>query len=336
MRLLDSTREDPFLANGTKRELLIRFWYPAPVAADCQPAEYTSARVWDYFSELLKVELPAVKTNSCLNATILDAAHPVVIFTPGYTGTFTDYTFLFEDLASRGYIVASVDHTYEATAVDFPDGRFMKSIMGSYLADTWRTDDQNISYALSVRTDDVKSVLDELERLNTSAGNPFFGKLDLTRVALAGHSLGALTTWFGVQRDSRFKTGILLDPYLAHVSSEATATPLMVLDMGRDERNADECRLWSDLLGPRIAVNLRGAEHLTPSDAVWLAKGAIKTGTMGPDKTVAAVRDYVAAFLDENLRGKPFDRLLAGTSSNYPDAVVTTRKGALCPGSTGN
>jgi len=78
-------------------------------------------------------------------------------------------------------------------------------------------------------------------------------------------------------------------------------------------------------------VNLRGAEHLPPSDAVWLAKGAIKTGTMGTDKTIAAMRDYVAAFLDANLRERPLDPLLAGPPSVYPDAVVTSRDGTLCP-----
>ena len=68
----------------------------------------------------------------------------------GFHG-FTDYTFLFEDLASRGYVVASVDHTYEATAEDFPDARFVKSLGGSYLDNSWRTDDQSVSLALSVR-----------------------------------------------------------------------------------------------------------------------------------------------------------------------------------------
>ena len=65
-------------------------------------------------------------------------------------------------------------------------------------------------------------------------------------------------------------------------------------------------------------------------DAVWLAKGAIKTGTMGPDKTIAAVRDYIAAFLDANLQGRPAAGLLNGPSSDYPDAVVTTQEQALC------
>ena len=47
---------------------------------------------------------------------------------------FTDYTFIAEDLASRGYVVAAVDHPCEATAVEFPDGRVVKSAFGSHLA----------------------------------------------------------------------------------------------------------------------------------------------------------------------------------------------------------
>jgi hypothetical protein len=81
---------------------------------------------------------------------------------------------------------------------------------------------------------------------------------------------------------------------------------------------------------PRFAVNLKGAEHVTPSDEVWLVKGAIKTSPMGPDKTIAAVREYIAAFLDANLQGKAADRLLTGPSSEYPDAAVTTQKQLLC------
>jgi predicted dienelactone hydrolase len=53
------------------------------------------------------------------------------VFSHGLTGTFTDYTFLFEDLASRGYVVASVDHTYDASAVDLGDGRIARSRFGS-------------------------------------------------------------------------------------------------------------------------------------------------------------------------------------------------------------
>jgi hypothetical protein len=50
---------------------------------------------------------------------------------------------------------------------------------------------------------------------------------------------------------------------------------------------------------------------------------------MGPEKTIAAVRNYIAAFLDANLRGKPMDSLLTGPSSEYPDAIVTAQKQPL-------
>jgi dienelactone hydrolase len=328
--LVDSTRDDPFLAEGIKRELLVRFWYPTPAGEDCKPADYTSRAVWVRFSQLLAMPLPDVKTNSCLDAPMTDGLHPVVVFTHGYTGTFTDYTFLHEDLASRGYVVASVDHTYEATAVEFPDGRFVKSLLGSHLSDDWKTDDETVSSALGARLDDLQFVLNKLERLNASSDTPFGGKLDLSKVAVAGHSLGGLTTWEAIHQDTRFKVGILLDPYLTNASPSSTETAVLMLLTGSEQRSEEECRLWSELLGPRLSVNLRGAEHRAPSDAVWLAKGTISTGAMGPEKTVEAVRDYIAAFLDTNLRGAASNYLLTGPSRDYPDAAVTTQRQLLC------
>jgi len=101
MDLLDSTRNDPYLPNGTKRELLVRFWYPAALSQGCRPAEYTSPKVWSHFSRLAGVPLPEVRTNSCLDAAMTKGVHPVIVFTHGYTGTFTDYSFLFEDQVNR-------------------------------------------------------------------------------------------------------------------------------------------------------------------------------------------------------------------------------------------
>jgi YVTN family beta-propeller protein len=331
VHLVDSTRDDPFLAEGTKRELLVRLWYPATASQSCELAAYTSPAVWSYFSELAQFPLPEVRTNSCLDAPVTEGPHPVIVFTHGYTGTFTDYTFILEDLASRGYVIASVDHTYEATAVEFPHGRLVKSVFGSHLADgTWRRDEQSLSFAVSVRSRDLKFVVDELARLNGEASGPFAGKLDLTRVAVAGHSLGGLAALLGLKQDARFKTAVLLDASVPDGTASVTDAPVLVLAMGREQWSDEECRLWSDFRGPRFAVNLKGAEHLTPSDAVWLAKGAIKIGPMGPEKTIAAMRDYIAAFLDTNLRGQPLDPLLSGPSQLYLDAVVTTKDQQLC------
>ena len=333
MRLVDATRDDPFLENGTKRELLVRFWYPASLDKACKQAEYMPPAVWSYFSQLMGFPLPAVMTNSCLDAPVTDGAHPVVVFTHGYTGTFTDYTFIFEDLASRGYVVASVDHTYEATAVQFPDGRFVHSGFGSHLGKTLLEDEASLSFALSVRLEDLKFVANELSRLNGSVHSPFAGRLDTSRIAVAGHSMGGLAAALAVERDLRFKAGVIIDVHDGYVPEAVvgtTGTPVFILASGREQWTENECKLWNNLHGPRFAVNFKGAEHLTPSDAVWLAEYAVKTGTMGPDKTVSALRNYIAAFLDATLRENGLDPMLTGPSSDYPDAVVVAPGQALC------
>jgi hypothetical protein len=57
---------------------------------------------------------------------------------------------------------------------------------------------------------------------------------------------------------------------------------------------------------------------------------AVRTGTMGPEKTVEAPRNFIATFLDVNLQGEPVDPLLARSSSDYPEAEVTKQKQLLC------
>jgi hypothetical protein len=49
------------------------------------------------------------------------------------------------------------------------------------------------------------------------------------------------------------------------------------------------------------------------------------------NKTVTEVRDYIAAFLDSNLRDRPMDVLLTGTSSDYSDAQVITHGRTIFP-----
>jgi dienelactone hydrolase len=328
--LVDRNHSDPYLANGAPRELLVRLWYPANVGENCTLAEYTSPGVWKYLAQIEKVPAPQVKTNSCQDAPITAGKHPIIVFTHGYTGTFTDYTFLFEDLASRGYVVASVNHTYEATAVQFPDGRMATSLVGNHFGNTWQLDDKATWFAVAVRVSDLKFVLNELQRMNSSRSGPFTDKLDLSHVAIAGHSLGGMTALLGMEMEPRFQAALSIDGVIPGSLFGATNKPVLMMFTGRDPWDTDTCRLWGELQGPRVALNFKGTEHLTPSDAVWLAKGAVQAGSGGMEKTVAAIRDYVAAFLDVNLNGSLSDLLLRGTFPEYPDVDVTTRSSSPC------
>ncbi len=46
-----------------------------------------------------------------------------MVLSPGFTNSRSTLTALAEDLASHGYVVAGIDHTYESFATAFPDGR---------------------------------------------------------------------------------------------------------------------------------------------------------------------------------------------------------------------
>ncbi len=330
VHLVDSSRTDLIAGDGSKRELMVRLWYPASAAVECAPANYTTPAMWIYFQQLAGVTLPEVKTNSCQDANVAAGAHPVVVFEPGYTGTFTDYTFLFEDLASRGYVVVALNHTNEATATEFPDGRFVKSVFGSHLGTQLRADPEAYANSVLVRLADLRFLLTQLEVLNTTVRGPFSGKLDMNRIGLAGHSLGGLTALMGTKMDSRFKVGIVIDGVWAEHQSAITDTPLLMMITGRQQWSVDECNLWASLRGPRLALKLPGIDHLAPSDAIWVIKGWANTGKLGAEKTVTVLRDYVAAFLDENLRGQPRTSLLNQESPDFPDVAVTTRTQALC------
>jgi len=334
LQLVDTTRRDPYRPAGGSRELMVRLWYPAAFGQPCQPAQYTSPKIWAYLSHLSRFPVPSVPTNSCLAAAVAPGPHPVILFSHGYTGMLTDATFLFEDLASRGYVVASIAHTYESTAVEFADGRLITSLLGSFLAGDPRMDYESLRFARAVRLADVRFVLAELQQLNRKIDSPFQNKLNLAQVGVLGHSLGGEVALAALERDPRLRAAVSLDGVVSPDLAGGSAKPVLLLAAGREHWSGEECQLWGNLRGPRLAVNLRGADHFIPSDAIWLFQGvpgmAVSVGSMGRDRTIAALRNYVAAFFDAYLLGKPPDPLLNTTSSNYPDADVTGRRETLC------
>lgn len=330
--LTDASREDPYVDKRTPRELAVRVWYPASqnTANNCQPAPYASPAVWHYFTELAGVRPFAVKTNSCWNAPVASGLHPVVVFSPGYTATATDYTFLLEDLASRGYVVVAINHTYEATAVELRDGRLARSVVGSHLGGPVLRKNWPLSSAASVRLLDLKFAVSQIEALNSHRAGPFAGKLDLARIAVAGHSLGGLTAYLGIESDPRLKAAVILDGFTPEALGSATRKPVLIIAAGRQQWRAEECHLWNNLRGPRLAVNVRGTEHVAFSDWIWLAGYAVHTGAMGPERTMDAVRDYVGEFLDANLRADGSAFPLRRPSARYSGALVTEQNQPLC------
>jgi pimeloyl-ACP methyl ester carboxylesterase len=164
-------------------------------------------------------------------------------------------------------------------------------------------------------------------RLNARRESPIAGKFDMAKIAVAGHSLGGLTAFLGAEFEPRLKAAVMLDGFVPEALGSASRKPVLILAAGRQRWNTEECRLWNNLQGPRLAVNLRKTEHVALSDWIWLTPNAVQVGPMGPERTMAAVRDYIAEFLDANLRDEPAASV---SSSSYADAQVTTEGQPLC------
>lgn len=123
----DSTRQERFGARpGTFREYPVKVWYPAakdavgPRAKYAETEEMTAAGM---IPRVLAEQVRLVKTHAILGAAPAEGRAPVLIFSHGYTGYASQNTPQMEELASRGYFVASIVHTGEAAWAPFPNGR---------------------------------------------------------------------------------------------------------------------------------------------------------------------------------------------------------------------
>ena len=128
--LKDVSRPDPWAAGVSARELMVSLWYPA-TPSDRQRARYMTPAESGLqltsrgLTGVPRDALSTVRTNAVTDATPAgrQRALPLVVLSPGFTNSRSTLTALAEDLASHGYVVAGIDHTYESFATAFPDGR---------------------------------------------------------------------------------------------------------------------------------------------------------------------------------------------------------------------
>ncbi|MFD0383726.1 hypothetical protein ACFQ2B_19405 [Streptomyces stramineus] len=117
---------------------------------------------------------------------------PVVLYSAGLGDPRTWGTHLVADLASRGYVVVTVDHPYDASEVRFPDGRLVESVLPSLAGKPGTDVGAVLRKAVRARVDDTRSVLDALAGPALRRGLPhgLAQAMDLRRVGMAGHSAG--------------------------------------------------------------------------------------------------------------------------------------------------
>ena len=117
------------------RELMVQVWYPAttvrgiPVAAYLPDPALLTAMIREHYLDLTPDVLKKWKqlqTHAFWNAPLATAPKrlPLLLFSPGFGVSRSNYTALIEALASQGYVVAAIDHPYCGLTV-LPDGRVL-------------------------------------------------------------------------------------------------------------------------------------------------------------------------------------------------------------------
>jgi predicted dienelactone hydrolase len=332
LHLIDDSRIDPLAPTPRWRELMVRLWYPAAAQSRQPHAAYLTpgvARVSvDFLRAVTGVDLPndllSFATHSLEGAPALPGTRrPVVLFSHGLGISAALNTALHEELASRGYVVAGIDHTFDC-AVEFPDGRVEVQKPGLQIDDLLR----------EVRAADLRFVLDQLTAL-AAGHNPDAGlrplpeglarTLDVTRVGAYGHSLGGPTVIGAMNQDRRIDAGAALDGTLRGPVS--FKRPFLMMG-NQHERRADDpdwAAFFDQLRGPRLHLVIDGAEHSDLTD-MTVFKSAVDisavftTGPIDGERAVLIQRRYLVAWFDWALRGRARP-LLGGESRRFPEVV---------------
>jgi dienelactone hydrolase len=374
LHLVDGGRPDPWRPDRD-RELMTTVtyparrveryprgrWFSAPVAAELEAA----AEQPPFDLPPGSVDLASPRAHAHLGAPVAQPSGrpgkgwPVVVFSPGFNTPREHNTAQIEDLASRGYIVVSVDHTFEAP-VEFPGGRVVErtpeisSDDPVVFADVLRR-------AIDARVADTRFVLDELAELDRGI-NPdaehrrlpvgLRRRLDLAHVGMFGFSYGGYTAAETMFHDRRIDAGINLDGSMEHGQGTIETSPYLPgqsvqhgLDrpfllfgqpghnhLGSEPESTDLSwpDFWSNQRGPKLDLSLLGSEHSSFSDLQIVVAQAAEAfdfpaeaieeliGTIDPDRSIAAQRAYIGAFLDLHVRHRD-THLLDGPSPAYPE-----------------
>lgn len=132
---------------------------------------------------------------------------PIILFSHGYLGCDAKmYTAFCEELASHGYIVASIAHTHYASKVTFPDGRVITPAPEKLTQQAMPSEQEQ-----KLWTDDAQTVLNYLVTCNKDSKDAFHTMIDTQHVGMVGHSMGGVTAYNVCLKDDRFKVGISLD-----------------------------------------------------------------------------------------------------------------------------
>ena len=278
--------------------------------------------------------LALAKTPAYLEAPIADTnePYPMIFFSHGWNGFNAQNSGQMIELASHGYFVVSINHTYGAVVTVFPDGTIANNnpdalpegapdneyeIAARQLVDQW--------------AGDIEFTLDSLGSWSNDSSNAYFSKLDFSRIGVYGHSTGGGAAIQFCGTDERCKAVLGMDPFMRPVSAEVIETGLsqpaffMFSQGWADDIDSKNNQLF-DQFNPGVpeskgVIVIDGTRHYDFSDLPLLSPIAPQLGLKGPlqgTRVVEIVNSYLLDFFELTLNGKT-SSLFKGGFTDFPE-----------------
>lgn len=124
--------------------------------------------------------------------------YPLIVFSHGAFGVKMSNTSTFTELASNGYVVVSIDHSYHAAGTMDADGHltigsqaFMQEVINAN-SEVYTEQEKFELYSkwMTLRTEDMNFVLDEILEKPENTSAEIYNLIDKDKIGLMGHSLG--------------------------------------------------------------------------------------------------------------------------------------------------
>jgi dienelactone hydrolase len=351
--LADTTRTEE---DGRHREMMVQLWYPAQTSKRrfaCYRRREETTHISSYQGLL--------KTRSRLDAplALAEGPFPVLLFNPSWNGRRTQNTFLTQELASYGFVVAAIDHTYNSEPVAFPDGRVVMAHHVRAMEDVSTSTAEEVQRIGNAEVDrqvlDDRFVLDELTRWNLEKGSEWYQRLGTERAGALGHSLGGAVAVECWATDQRVIAAMNMDGWTFGAQaatgqrkefpeSEHTTSPLLFLyeenhnpfndveiaaasgkpqvEQQVDAWDAAHIQQLLEVYGG-YRFKIHGANHVNFTDRAITSplRKLAGGGSIDPRRAHRIVRDYAVQFFVQALRGQQSALLEGDDVSRYTEVV---------------
>lgn len=219
----NESRNEIYNDNQLYRKIKVQLWYPTDDITGKEKSNWMIDGIELTRHLASNMHLPSfmldqtldIKANAYVNApmSIKETKFPVIIISHGWKGFRELHTDVAEELASHGYIVAAIDHTYGSQAVKFKDETLYLNENALPKSVGYKTFNRKGSVLINTFQDDIYEVLDQLKIINDKPGD-FSGRFDLDLIGVLGHSTGGAGGIRASLNDTRIKTLVAMDPWV--------------------------------------------------------------------------------------------------------------------------